>query len=175
MWHFMEKHWDFEIPISIYMCSENEIKEAPKWCKTIAVGEGTFVENLKKCTNLIDEENLFFMLEDFWPIAPMRKSLFESLYSEFECEGWDSLQVSNYTPYYKLKKTNRTIESGPVMEFEADSEWTFNFQARFWKKEMLISHLVEPEISEKQANSAITVEIECDKMARKRGDLKVAL
>jgi len=175
MWHFMERNWDFGIPASIHLCSETRPTKAPKWCRTIGVGPGTFVENLKKCMDSIDEDNVFLLLEDFWPIAPMKGEMFRMLYEEFEEESWDALQVSNYTPYYKLRKTQKSILGSPIMEFEADSEWIFNFQARFWRKEKLLSHLVEPEISERAVGSAISVEMECDRLARERGELRAGL
>jgi hypothetical protein len=108
------------------------------------------------------------MLEDFWPTAPMSARLFRGLYERFTSLNADALQTSSYLPYYKLKKTDE------LLEFEEDSEWIFNFQARFWKSSVFKQCLVEPEISEREVSSAITAEIASDRRARKM-KLKVYL
>lgn len=173
--HFMERHWDFGIDAPIYLCNEEADATLPNWCGQLKTGTGTFVENLKRSLDLVGEEHVFLMLEDFWPIAPMKKALFDSLYSAFKDRNLDALQVSNYTPYYKLRKSDGNAGGVKLLEFESDSEWIFNFQARFWKADTLRKCLVEPEISERTVGSAITAEIASDKFARKNIHLRAAL
>jgi hypothetical protein len=175
-WHFMERHWDFGIDAPIYMCNESErAKEAPDWCRQILTGGRTFVENLKKSIEAADSEEVFLMLEDFWPISPMGRNLFESLREEFRGGGWDALQVSNYSPYYKVRAGGRTIFGRPLLEFDKESDWLFNFQARFWKSGVLYDALVEPELSEREVGSAITAEMASDRGTRERGGIRACL
>lgn len=174
-WHFMEKQWDFDIEVPIYFCNEEKDANNPSWCEQIRTGRGTFVENLKKSLNMIEEDTVFLMLEDFWPIAPMRKLMFDSLLKEFEDLKLDALQISNYTPYYSLTKLDKEVLGQPLLRFEPHSEWLFNFQARFWKKEAILDCLVEPDISERIVSSAITAEMAADKIAREHRGLNVAL
>lgn len=173
--HFMERHWDFGIGAPIFLCNEEEDVDLPPWCGQIKTGSGTFVENLKRSLEVVGEENVFLMLEDFWPIAPMGKGMFDDLYGEFRRRDLDALQVSNYTPYYTLSRSEGTVRGDHLLDFDPTSEWVFNLQARFWKAEVLASCLVEPEISEKQVGSAITAEIASDESVRKRGGLKASL
>jgi len=173
--HFMERQWDDSIKANIYICNEEVDIQLPDWCRQIKTGRGTFVSNLKKSVESLNEEHVFLMLEDFWPISPIKRRMFDALYEEFKSGGWDALQVSNYTPYYSLKKSERTVLGSNLLEFEPESPWLFNLQARFWRPDALISSLVEPELSETEVSSAITVEMSSDEFARKNLNLKAAL
>lgn len=174
-WHFMERHWDFRIDAPIHFCNEEEESGAPAWCRRVLTGRGTFVENLRRAVEAVGSEEVFLMLEDFWPISPMKKTLFDSLHGVFRESGWDALQVSNYTPYYRVKGTDMELEGKPVLEFEPDSDWIFNFQARFWRAEALLDCLTEPEVSEREVGSAITVEMASDRRARESGRIRAGL
>lgn len=174
-WHFMEKHWDFRIPAPIRMFNEEKRAKTPDWCPQTLVGSGTFVENLKKTLSLVEEEHIFLMLEDFWPVAPMGRQMFDALYEEFVGRDLDALQVSNYAPYYTLRSEGRRLLGKPILDFCPKSDWVFNFQARFWKREVLEKLLVEPAISERAVGSAITAEMASDKLARESFDLKASL
>lgn len=174
-WHFMQKHWDFDISAPIRMFNEEKSVKTPVWCPQTLLGRGTFVENLKKTLESVNEDHIFLMLEDFWPVAPMGKSMFDSLYQEFVERDLDALQVSNYAPYYTLRSEGRRILGKPLLDFCPKSEWVFNFQARFWKREVLERLLVEPHISERAVGSAITAEMASDMIARESCNLKVSL
>jgi hypothetical protein len=175
LWHFMQKQWDFEIRAPIRMFNEEKKTKTPSWCTQTAIGQGTFVENLKKTISMTREDHIFLMLEDFWPIAPMTRKMFDCLYEEFKKQELDALQVSNYSPYYSLKHTGRTLLGRPVFDFCPKSEWIFNFQARFWKKDSLLRFLEEPQISERAVGSAITAEMAADQLARSSSSLKASL
>ena len=174
-WHFMEKHWDFDIDVPIYFCNEEEESGAPDWCRRLKTGKGTFVQNLTYSLSSVEEDTVFLLLEDFWPIAPFKRKMFDALMSEFEGSGLDALQVSNYTPYYKIEPSGREVLGRPLMRFARDSDWIFNFQARFWRKSSILRCLVEPEISERQVGSAITAEMAADSVARNGLELNVCL
>lgn len=174
-WHFMERHWDFEIEAPIYFCNEEEDPGCPDWCRSVRTGKGTFVQNLRRSLESVEEETVFLMLEDFWPVAPFGRRMFDALMREFVESDLDALQVSNYTPYYKLEPSGREALGRPLLKFAPDSDWIFNFQARFWKKDVVMRCLVEPEISERQVGSAITAEMAADREAREKFNLNVSL
>jgi hypothetical protein len=174
LFNFMGKQWDPEIEQTIYFCNEEESVELPKGWKQIKTGKETFVQSLRSILSQIEEEHIFYMLEDFWPICPMRKKMFDGLYSVFEKEKMNALQISSYLPYYKLDSASK-IDGWPLMKFQKDSEWIFNLQARFWVKESFLKCLVEPKISESEVSSAITVEMSSDEYARKELDLNIYL
>lgn len=173
--YYLNRHWDFNIKISYYFCNEEKTFDLPSEFKQIKTGKGTFVQNLNKILQEVKEDNIFYMLEDFWINAPMNKNLFESLFNVFLNKDLDALQVSSYLPYYKLKVSNSTVMDKSLLDFEKDSEWIFNFQARFWKKEIFKKCLVEPDVSEDKINSAISVEIKSDQFVRKKFFLNVLL
>lgn len=175
LWHFMERQWDFDIDAPIRISNEEKRAEVPAWCGQILTGPGTFVENLRRSVESIKEDHVFLMLEDFWPIAPMKKSLFDALYGEFKGANLDALQVSNFTPYYTVANTGRMVEGHRLLDFQSGSEWIFNFQARFWRKDSLLKFLAEPEISERTVGSAITAEMEADRRARACPNFRVRL
>lgn len=174
-WHFMEKQWDFSIKLPIYFCSNELPTCTPKWCRGLSFGDRSFVEGLKKSLDLLDEDEVFLMLEDYWPIAPFSKNLFDSLYSEFKESEVDALQVSNYSPYYTLQTSGRSVAGREVMNFLPRSDWIFNFQARMWRRPSLEKFLLEPDISETKVGSAITAEIASDKLARKDENFRASL
>jgi hypothetical protein len=175
-WHFMERHWDFGIDVPVYMCNESARADtAPGWCRQVLTGGATFVENLKRALETVGSDEVFLMLEDFWPIAPMKRELFWDLHGRFREGGWDALQVSNYTPYYKVRGTEIGVAGRTLLEFERDSDWIFNFQARFWRSGALYDALVEPEVSERAVGSAITAEMASDRRVRERGGMRACL
>jgi hypothetical protein len=163
----MDKHWDKSIEFPIYFCNEKKDIELPNNFNQIKTGCGTFVQNLNHILSEIKQDHIFYMLEDFWPISPMNRNLFYDLYNEFLEKKFDALQVSGYTPYYDVETSNYEISGRRLLKFKPDSKWIFNFQSRFWKKEVFRKCLIEPEISERDVSSAITVEIACDDVAKK--------
>lgn len=170
--NFMGKHWSPDIPM--YFCNEESEVDLPHGFIHLKTGKGTFVENLKSALDEIQEENIFYMLEDFWPTAPLGAEMFQSLYGSFIENKMDVLQVSSYLPYYSLSRSEIVTCGRNLLEFKKSSEWRFNFQARFWRKELLMESLVEPKVSESKVGSAITVEMECDKRWEER-DLRIFL
>jgi hypothetical protein len=167
--NFMEKHWDEEIGCSKYFCNEELDVSLPEGFKQIKTGRRTFAENLRTILQHVEEENVFYMLEDFWPTAPMSRRLFEELYSSFLVNKMDALQVSSYLPYYSLSKSDLMVGGKNLLEFNVQSEWLFNFQARFWKRDFLAKCIFDPDIPESEVGSAITVEVKCDQHLRKNG------
>lgn len=175
LWNFMGKHWDRSIEAPVRLFNETREAKTPPWCSQTLTGEATFTGNLRRAVELIDEDHVFLMLEDFWPIAPMTKAMFDSLYEEFVGSEVDALQVSNYTPYYTVTGSGREVMGQEVLDFLPGSEWIFNFQARFWRKEALLGFLAEPRVPESAVSSAITVEMASDEAARRAGGLRASL
>jgi len=157
--YYMDIFWDKKINCPIYFCNENK-KVITNNSKVfnINTGKGTFVQNLKFALGEIKTKYIFYMLEDFWPIRNFDVDLFNSLYNLIEKNEIQSLQVSPITNYYSLEKTHLKLNESFLMKFKKTSDWIFNFQSRFWEKEILANSLCEPEISESLVSSAITVE-----------------
>jgi hypothetical protein len=168
--YYMDKFWDKKIKVPIYFCTENT-KINKKNIININTGKGTFVSNLNFILNEIKTDNIFYLLEDFWPIDTIKKDLFFELYDFFIKNNLSCLQISNYNPYYVLEKTEIKIQNQNILKFNKNSNWRFNFQARFWQKQKLIKSLFEPTISESKVSSAITVESMCDSIFPKDIDV----
>lgn len=162
LFHFIDRYWERDIS-EIFFCTEEKKPELPNNFNLIRTGKGSFVSNLKNILQQIECDDIFYLLEDYWPIAPFKKSLFDSCFSFHKDKQADALQISCYTPYYNLIKTEHKIQNLDVYKFSSDNKWMINFNARFWKKDCLVNSLFEPEISESIVNSAITVEFECNK------------
>lgn len=171
MFRFMDKHWDRSIDSEIFFCNEEAKVDLPEGFRHLPTGKGTFAENLRFILNGLGSQHVFYMLEDFWPIAPMRKDMFDAMHKFFTEVDADALQISPYLPYYSLRCTDKE----GMFEFSRDSDWIFNFQARFWKSDVFLGLLSDPEISESIVNSAITVEMASDRRARDRGGIKAFL
>lgn len=171
LFRYMEKNWDSNIGSPIFFCNEEVKPDLPWGFRHLPTGRGTFVENLRFILDNLGEENIFYMLEDFWPTAPMSEELFSYAYRTFAKEDLDAFQVSSYLPYYSLEPTS----TRGLFRFRRDSEWIFNFQARFWKASSLSEFLSEPEVSESEVGSAITVEIASDRATREAGGLSAML
>lgn len=169
LFYYMNKFWDKEIEVPIYFCNEYKIPQTN--FIHLPTGSGSFVQNLTYILNNIKTKHVFYMLEDFWPICTIDKNLFYNLYNFFNNNDLKSLQVSNYNNYYKLEKTNYKIKNQNILKFCSDSSWKFSFQSRFWQKDFLLECLREPKISERVVNSAISVEVECDKNISKEIDI----
>ena len=172
LFRFMSKQWDFSIGSEIFFCNEEiSVPNLPRAFRHLPTGRGSFVENLKTILDKVGSDHVFYMLEDFWPTAPMKKDMFLGLHKFFLTSGADAVQVSSYLPYYSLDVT----ENEGIFRFRKESEWIFNFQARFWKCDSFSKFLTEPEMSESEARSAITVEIASDRKARETGSLSAFL
>lgn len=171
LFRFMGKHWDPSIGSPIYFCNEEMEVDLPEGFRHLPTGKGTFARNLKRILETLGEDYFFYMLEDFWPTAPMGAGLFREMHDIFLSEDLDALQISSYLPYYSLEPTGRPM----LFRFGRTSEWIFNFQARFWKAESMLRHLTEPEISESVVGSAITVEMASDRRARESGGMDAML
>ena len=79
----------------------------------------------------------------------------------------------HYSSIHNLNyNSNYYFENQKIIKFKENSDWIFNFQSRFWKKDLFEKCLVYPKISEAECSSAISVEVECDKHAKKNGILK---
>lgn len=168
---FMSKHWDPAIDAQIFFCNEECRPELPRGFHHMPTGRGSFTQNLRYVLNRVGQENVFYMLEDFWPIAPMGSTLFDGMFRSFSELDLDAYQVSSYLPYYSLEVTDESC----VFRFKRDSDWIFNFQARFWKTEVFSRFLTEPEISESEVGSAITVEMASDRATREAGGISAML
>ena len=164
--YYMDIFWDKKINCPIYFCNQNKkiVTESDLNIININAGEGTFVENLKFALEKIKTKYVFYMLEDFWPIRNFEADLFKSLCEIIEKEKIKSLQVSPITKYYSLEKTSISLDNLNLMKFKKTSEWIFNFQSRFWDKELLLNSLCEPDVSESLVSSAITVEDKINKI-----------
>jgi len=171
LFRFMEKNWDDSIEAEIYFCNEETKVSLPRGFRHLPTGRGTFVENLRTILDKVGEEHVFYMLEDFWPTSPMGAKLFRGLHKLFVESDSDAVQVSSYLPYYSLTTTDHKL----LFKFKRDSEWLFNFQARFWKSDSMLRFLTEPDISESKVNSAITVEMASDFKAREEGGMSAFL
>lgn len=171
LFRFMDRNWDPGIDFEIYFCNESSRVSLPRRFHHLPTGRGTFVENLKFILETLDEDHVFHILEDFWPMSPMNRELFHGLHKFFLEENADAVQVSSYLPYYSLEVTDRP----GLFRFSRSSEWIFNFQARFWKTECLLNFLTEPEVSESEVGSAITVEMASDRKAREAGGISAFL
>ena len=171
LFRHMGKQWDPDIGSPIFFCNEEAKPDLPRGFNHLPTGRGTFVENLRFILNSLGEENIFYMLEDFLPTAPMSEELFSHTRRIFVDEDLDAFQVSSYLPYYSLDLT----DTKGLFRFRRNSEWIFNFQARFWKADSLSEFLSEPEVSESEVGSAITVEISSDMAVRKAGGFSAML
>lgn len=175
LFHFMNKHWDFSINCPIYFCNEEKDLSLEKRYLQIKTGKGTFVQNLQSILEQVPTDNVFYMLEDFWPQSSIKKDLFQSLYDVFIEQNLDALQISSYTPYYEVEVNQTQVEGQKLLRFKESSPWIYNFQARFWNKKSFLHGLKEPLVSERSVSSAITVEMASDEFARKNMQLKVFL
>jgi hypothetical protein len=168
--YYMDKFWDKKINSKIYFCNEKKQVNKPGY-EQILTGSGTFIENLKFILSNIKSKYVFYMLEDFWPLCSLDSNLFESIYKFIENNNIKAFQLSSYTPYYDILKTDIRINDQNIFKFKSNSKWRFNFQTRFWDRELLLNSLLEPKISEKLVRSAITAEMECDNNFDKNIDI----
>ena len=165
----MNKYWDFDIPWPVYFCNEEvPIDFGPNY-KQILTGKGSCINNLKKILDsLKDFDYVFYMIEDFWPINPMKKEMFLSLFETFQSNNWDSLRVSTFEPtYYEVEPTHLFCENQRIFKMAKGSDWQFSQQAAFWKKDFFRDCLVEGE-SDSVHKTSLPSEIACDLRLREK-------
>lgn len=147
------KHWHVEMPV--YFISETEpIPKAWSGVSSIMVGPGkTWSEGVSMALDQIQENVIFFSLEDYWPTQDMDEALFVSLLEKFHSMDLLCLRCSNPCSFYSLK---------PDGTFLAKSRYLISCQTSFWDKEYFKSCLVP-------AESPWEFEIRGTERVRKRG------
>lgn len=179
LYHYMEKFWDYSIPWPIYFCTEDRKFEVhnPKW-KNIRLGKAPFHILQRRALDILAEfDTLFFMLEDFWPSRPMTSSMFLGLYDLMKENQWDCLHIDSMRPdYYKVMPTPYVFQGQKILQLTNDSDWFFNQQAGFWKRELLMDCCIEPKIYEDQVSTTLSFEKGCDEYLKtKHPDAKIML
>lgn len=173
----MRQHWDSSITWPIYFCSET-LAPSDQSFRQLLVGTGPFHERKRRILRTLKEyDHIFFMLEEYWPTLPMTKQMFDGLYQMMLQHDWDCLHVDTVRPdLYKLIPTDHVLLNRRIWQFDSNSNWFFNQQAAFWKRDFLFKCVVPPATSEVEEKSSITVEIACDLyMRREYPDAKVML
>lgn len=171
--YYFEKFWDDKITCPIFFCNDYENVKIPSKFKLLTTGKDNFVDGLKHILKNVEAEYVFYLLEDFWFHSNFSAQIFYGLFDFILKNKIFVLEVGPILPYYNLNyNSNYYFENQKIIKFEENSDWIFNFQARFWKKDLFEKCLVYPKISESKCNSAISVEMECDKHAKKNGILK---
>jgi hypothetical protein len=168
--YYMEKFWDKRIDCPLYFCNENKSINEKKFIQ-IKTGAGSFIDNLKFIINHIETEYIFYMIEDFWPFATLEKKTFEDIFNFSIVNNVDAFQVSPILPYYKLIETSTKINNQLLFKFHENSDWKFNFQTRFWKKDFLLNNLHKTKIPENLVNSTIGTEVESSKYMQKNSNI----
>lgn len=167
-WSF-NKYWDFEIPWKIYFCNEEvDCKFKNDRFIQIKCGKNNHYEILKIILEKIDHKYIFYMLEDFWPTATIKKNIFMGLFSIFRSENWDSLKLCCIHPNrYSLENTNFIFYGKKILKFSDGSEWRFNQQSSFWKTDVLKNIIVKNFLEEK-IKTSLGFEKDTDKEYRKK-------
>jgi hypothetical protein len=161
--YYMEKFWDKKIKYPKYFCNEEKTILNENFTQ-IKTGKGSFVDNLINILNSIENEYVFYLLEDFWPIQTLSYDLFNKIENYIIDNQIKVFQVSNYLPYYTLEETNDKINNQKIFKFNKSSEWRFNFQSRFWHRKTLLENIRKSKIPEELISSSIGVEIESSKL-----------
>lgn len=173
MIYYMNRFWDRSISWPIFFCNEESDFKA-KGFNHLPTGKGSYIARLHTILDKLNEyDYVFYLLEDFWPTAPMTADLFNGLFELMTDKSWDVLQVSPCTPYYQFDKTDIFVQNKRILEFRSDSNWRFNQQARFWRRNFFKNCLAEPEVSEVDVSTSLTAEIVCDKKIRDFPDSEI--
>lgn len=167
----MEKYWDFEIPWPIYFCNEEiDVKFKNSKYRQIKTGRMKHSEMISRImSELRDYKYIFYMLDDFWPTDRMSKEIFMGLFKIFKDNNWDSLKVTAYQPmYYDVEGTSFHFNGKKILRYKKSSNWRFNQQASFWKREIFENIVSEPDemLLEEKTNTSLGTEQAMDKKFR---------
>jgi len=165
----MEKYWDSEIPWTIYFCNEEkEVKFPSDKYKQLKTGSCSHSEMMSKIfSKLKNYKYIFYMLEDFWPTAPMSKETFLGLFETFKKNNWDSLKVTSHQPHcYELENTEFSFEGKKILRYSEKSLWRFNQQASFWKRDVFESLILPPKEEDLNISTSLNIETAMDEKFR---------
>ena len=136
-WHkAFFKHWSWEIPCPVYFACETKYP----WFDGVSAwptGEGEWSDRLIEAVDSLpsDIETIFYLQEDFWPVADFSADHFSDLLYRFKSENLYALHVCRPTHLYKL--------DGDCLA--PDSPYLMNHQPGFWRRDFLRSCLKENE------------------------------
>lgn len=131
------KEWE-DIPFKIYLGS-NYKKYEDKRVTNISIGEDrAWCENLEKMIKNIEEDNIMFILEDFFLTNKVNTSEIEKAFEYFKKNNIDCLKLCP-DRYHKSKKIIGSIENIVIKDLEPYTPYRINTAVCIWKKYFLMA------------------------------------
>jgi hypothetical protein len=134
--HYFQRCWDFGIEASVYFATDKSDVRFPG-ILPIKTGAGEWSDRLSRALDSIEESNVFYLQEDFWPVRTLPKPFFEKAFRFFSRNKLDAFRLIS-SGNYVLRSTRHFLAWRNVKRFcHRRSLYLVNHQPSFWRKDFL--------------------------------------
>ena len=140
-WQFhFSRHWNAEHNCNVYFANESKRCHFPGVIH-LPTGEGSWADRLSTALQVLAEDYVFYLQEDFWPTRPVQ---LDRYYQIARTLAADALRITADSPYYT---TYRPFDVGgiSVRRFSRSSRYLVTHAASLWKRDFLLSCLEKGE------------------------------
>ena len=140
-WYYFNKNWKYNYPI-YFLNEKKDIDFSIKQIKVNIPNINLWTKRIRKSIEQIPEDNIFWLLEDFFITKSFKKNEFENIYDFFIRINADSLRIDSvesiHTTSYNTKfKINGTL----IEKLDQHSRYLISYLPNIWKKSFLLECL----------------------------------
>lgn len=137
--HFHQKYWNKDISWKVCFGTE-ELSINFKDVENLKIGKLPWGSYVHKAMSMINTDNVFFAMDDHFPVKKINIKLMENMYNYFVSNKIDRLGIMSY--YHTLQDPVNSIETNFDKIFYQqtnNSDYLSCLQPSFWRKEFLLS------------------------------------
>jgi hypothetical protein len=134
--YYFQKNWKFRQPNHIYFMNEHKPIDFP-FVQHLPTGTGQWSDRLKHGLKMLDEEYVFYLQEDFWPVAQIDLQLYFNIAKMLDAD------VLRIAPDSLLYTTYKTFSVGNIElnRLAPISKYLVSHQASLWRKDFFLKCL----------------------------------
>ena len=165
-WNFFyQKYWNKDIPWKVYFGTEEESVNFQNVIN-LKIGKLPWGEYVHKAMSMIPTDNVFFTMEDHFPIKRLDIDFLENVYNYFIDNDMDRLGLMDKHHYLHEPIKHIETDIGDFHKQTNKSGYLSCLQPSFWKKDFLYSII-------KKDFTPYDGEISGTEIARKKEDVNI--
>jgi len=137
--HFHQKYWNKDIPWKVYFGTEEKSVDFQD-VMNLKIGKSSWGSYIHKAMSMIPTDNVFFAMDDHFPVKKLDIELIENMYNYFIDNDMNRLGLM--AKYHPLQEPVDVIETNFGKTFYKQtntSGYLSCLQPSFWKKDFLCS------------------------------------
>lgn len=137
-YYYFKKYWD--INCNVYFLNETKDINFPgvKQIKVNIPDVNIWTKRIRESIKQIPENNIFFLLEDYFLIKKFEKKEFEKIFNAFNVINADALRVKDIARFYTIHDTEFYVNNVNLKKFDPYSKYLISYSPNIWKKSFLL-------------------------------------